>query len=515
MTVGRSTIDHLPTGRGSGIVFETASVRADGGFNATIGQSGLPLTLIVGAIAVLVLLGIGITVVRSGSLDRVFGSTDTPGREPADSEPADTGVATTDAATTATTDTAADAATTVGTSADTGSADTLSTRTLDRLEPIVPAAVDRARSQPSVEWSTSELRYELEDAIAAGRLDPAVSSPFDGSYEIVNLPEEYRELRLPVSGETIHIAELESVARETVANDPPRDVARTIAAIDGHCRRIESYIREEETAFVAAYEPIEETVRDIRELTDRFEGAFGTRLAEFVVEGRHDALSGIVDIEHRLADARRFLHRAAFDDAMRTLDSTARTADDLLTVVDFFGGVVGTIDHGGGQVPIPDAVPLAVVSDLAPLAEQQYDATVERSDRTLVVATASTTDCGSPEPTTESLDPKSASGSSTYEQVTPEAIADEVLFLFRELDAGTDSTRVECQTEQLPDAVGRPEVLAEVVSFCHRQPDVVDTVALQDDAPPGFLEIEFADHTGRKSGLETLRDRYATTYSGA
>lgn len=514
MIVGRSRIDHAPI-EWSRIVFETASVRADGSFAATVGQSGLPLTVVLGVIAVLVVVGIGVTVVRLGGLT-TSGSTDRSGGEPTEPEPADTAPSTGESADTASTvGESVDAAPATGDSVGAGATDTLSEQTLDRLESVVPAAVGRARSQPSVEWSTSDLRGEIEDAIAAGRLDPAVSSPFDGSYEIVNLPKQYRELTLPVSGETVHIADLESVARETVATDPPRDVARTIAAIDDHCQRIESHIEDRQAAFLDEYHAIEETVQDVRELTDRFDGSFGSRLSEFVIEGRHEALSGIVDIERRLADARRDLHRAAFDDAMRSLESTAQTADELLMAVDFLGGVVGTIDHGGGRVPIPDAIPTAVLSDLVPLVEQQHDATLEITDGTLVVTVTPTADSSDPEPTTESFEPEPDPEPSTHEQVTPEAVADEVLFLFRELDADTDTTVVECQTEQLPAAVGRPEILSEVVSFCHRQPDIVETVTLQDDAPPGFLEIEFTDRAGGENGLETLRDRYATKHGSS
>lgn len=498
MTVGRSIIDHLLFGEWSRIVFETTPTKAGGGLGGTVGQSGLPLSVVVGLLGVLVVFGVGVTVVRTGVLDSVFGSTDTPVAE--STEPATTAGDPVDA-------------TTPDESAAETTADTLSAQTLDRFESVVPAAASRARSQSAIEWSNSDLRHEIEDAIADGRLDPAVSSPFDASYEIVNLPQQYRELTLPVSGESVHISELEAVARESVANDPPRDVARTVSAIHDHCQRIESHIQTQETAFIDAYRPVEETVQDIRELTDRFEGAFGNRLSEFVIDGRHEQLPGIVDIEQQLADGRRFLHRTAFDDAMRTLDTAVQTADDLLMTVDFLGGVVGTIDHGGGRVPIPESVPRAVLSDLLELAEQQYDATLEITDQALVVTETPTTDSSS-ESTTESFEPETDFEPSPHEQVTPEAVADEVLFLFRELTT-TSHNVAECQTEQLPDSVARPEILSQIVSFCRRQPDVVDAVDLQEGAPPGFLEIEFTDRVDGDDGLETLRDRYATQHGGA
>jgi len=476
-----------------------------GQITPVVGQSGLTLA-VVGAIGLLVVVGVGITVVRRSGQETVSDSTAT--------EPTNTASdAATEPAETQTVDRSHDA--------DTGSGATqLSDRTLDRLESVVPTAVSRARNQHSLDWPTSELRSELEDAITAGRLDPGVSSSFDESYDIVNLPSQYRELTLPVSGETIHIADIETVARETVSNDPPRDVARTIAALDDHCEQIESHIEQQESTFLDAYNQVEATLDDIRELTDRFDGAFGSRLTEFVIESRHDNLSGVVEIERRLVDARRLLHRAAFDEAMRTVENAAEMADNLLVTAEFVGGVVGTIDHGGGTVPVPDSVQTTVLADLVPLAEQQYDSSIELTDQELVITVAQTAgkrDSGQ----SEVFDPANDSGTtndsgrSTHEHVSPEAVADEVLFLFRELDTDTTHDVVEYQTEQLPTSISRPEVLTTVVSFCSRQPDIVDTVELQDNAPPGFLEIEFTDRVDAQTGLETLRERYASQHGKA
>jgi len=479
-----------------------------GKVDPVVGQSGLTLVVVV-VIGLLVVVGVGITVVRRRRQETVLDSTsieppeDTSdtAREPTEIQPVDS-----------------------PNSADTAGADDratqLSDRTLDRLESVVPAAVSRARNQHAIDWSTSELRSELEEAITAGRLDPAVNSSFGVPYELVNLPSQYRELTLPVSGETVHIADMGTVARDTVANDPPQDVARTIAALDDHCERIESHIEQQESAFLDTHNPVEATLDDIRGLADRFDGTFGSRLTEFVVESRHDDLSGVVDIERRLVDARQSLHQAAFDDAMRTVETAAQMSDDLLVTAEFVGGVVGTIDHGGGTVPIPESVPTMVLGDLVPLTEQQYDCSIELVDQELVI-TATHTTTGRNSTPSESFDPVDDSGAtndsgrSTRDHVRPEAIADEVLFLFRELDTNTTRGVVEYQTEHLPTAISRPEVLNVVVSFCTRQSDIVETVELQDDAPPGFLEIEFTDRVSATTGLETLHERYATQHGNS
>lgn len=474
-----------------------------------IGQSGLTLA-VVGVVGFLVVVGVGITVVRRGKQKMIPDQTTT--------EPRDTA---TDA-----TKKLAETTTSAETSSTGKESIQLSDRTLNRLEPIAPTAVSRARKQQAIDWSKSELRSEIEEKIIAGRLDPSFSSSFGDHYDVVNLPSQYRELKLPVSGETVHVANIDKVARETVANDPPQDVARTVAAIDDHCQQIRSYIDQQELAFLDDHNPVGATLDDIRELTNRFEGSFGNRLTEFTIESRHDDLAGVVEIERRLVDARRLLHQAAFDDAMRTVENAAQMADDLLVTTEFVGGVVGTIDHGSGTVPIPDSVPKTVLADLVPLAKQQYNCSISITDQELVITTTQMDGEHDSDPSESfvSVDNSGAtrdsgttntSDRSANEYVRPEAITDEVLFLFRELDTNSTHSIVEYQTEQLPDSIGRPEVLRTVVSFCTRQSDIVDTVKLQDDAPPGFLEIEFTDSVNAKVGVETLHERYISQYGSA
>ncbi len=471
-----------------------------------VGQSELTL-VVIGIVGFLVVVGIGVTVVRRGKQDGNIESTTTV-----------TSDTKTEAASKSLDSHAADLSPS-GSGNDTGEiSKPLGDQTLDRLESVVPAAVSRARDQSSIDWETSDLRYELEDAITAGRLDPTVNSSFGEEYEVVNLPSRYREVTLPVSGETIHISNVGAVARETVSNDPPRDVARTISAIDDHCQQINSYINKQESEFVEAYSSVNTTLDDIRQLTDRFEGSFGSRLVEFLIEGRHEDLSSVVEVERCLADAQRILHRASFDDAMRQLENSAQTADELLMAVEFFGGLIGTIDHGGGTVPVPDCVPKTMLAELIPLVEQQYGSTLELTDQKLVVtATPTSSDntldsSESFEHTDNSEQSNDGYGQSPRESVRLDAVADEVLFLFRELETNTSQDTVECQTEQLPTAISRPEILAAIVSFCNRQPDIVDSVELQKNAPPGFLEINFTNRVNAKTGLETLHERYASQH---
>ena len=411
----------------------------------------------------------------------------------------------------------------------------IGTRTLDRLEPIVGTAVRDTRdrlprghdaSPAMLDRIERELRTGVKDAIGEGRFDPSVTSPLGGVYDVVNLPGQYRELVLPSSGETVHVAEFERVAREALDQQHLRDAVRSVAAIHEHCRDVESYIRRHEEPYLTDRADIEKTLSDTGEIVGRFDGPLGERLTDLVVDGRHETLDGVVDIERRLDAADLSLHRCAFDDAMRTLHDARDAADDLLMVVDFLGGVTGTIDHGSGRVTVPDDVPIDVVEELVPLFGRQYDIDIEIDNQELIV-----TDCGaartphetdrSGPSTDERLDEtlstreidrptqhSSAETQSSHEQFTPDAVADEILFILREFDPQGDGDVVECQTERLPDAVARPAVLEPLTTFCRRQTDLVETVTLQAGAPPGFLEIEFREGTSVSSGLNALRDRF-------
>ncbi len=390
--------------------------------------------------------------------------------------------------------------------------------TIERIEEIAPSAVSRVRSRLPLDGSGTrqdvdaierDLRNGIEDAIAQGKFDPSVESRYDGEYEIVNLTSEYREVTLPNSQETLHITEIEAAASDTV-DDDFRNATRTLSMLYEHCREIETYIGRHEDSFADQYDDIEQTLEDVRSLTERLEDSLNERVGEFVIEGRHGSVTGAVEIERELEAARDALHDCSFEDATRQLDSTERDADELLVTVDFLGGLVGTVEHGEGRVDIPSAVPVAFVSEVIPLIEEAYDASTTVENQTVVVEESSEkteSDGTTGRASTEPAD-RDAEKSESRSRVAPEDVADEILFVLRELD-GDDGNRVECQTEGLPESIVSPEVLAELATFCRRQTDLVDDVKLQEDAPPGFFEVEFSDRMNARDGLETLRERFA------
>ncbi|MDB2226033.1 hypothetical protein [Halorubrum ezzemoulense] len=427
--------------------------------------------------------------------------------------------------------------------------DRIGDRTLDRLEPVTPDAVSQVRDRlplgrnaaPSaVDAIERDLRQAIEGALDEGLFDPTVTSPLGGTYDIVNLPSRFRELTVPPQGETVHVADLEGVVRDALSGRDLHEVARTVAAVHEHYQEIESHIRRREGSFLETRREAEHTLEDIRVMTDRFDGALADRVREFVVDGRHEALLGVRDIERRIDTADRSFHACAFNDANRAIRDAERAGDDLLMAVDFLGGVTGTIDHGSGRVKVPERVDDAFVADLVPILEQQYTVGIELDADEIVVSGGEPSQSGGrgsapsgggggsrPAGGGSGSEPEASgppsSGDSTgssrergggREQLTPDAVADEILFVLRELDDRGGNGAVECQTELLPEAVARREVLEPLATFCRRQTDLVASVTLQENAPPGFFEIEFAEGTTASAGISSLRKRFTKRHGG-
>lgn len=516
----------------------------------TVGiAGGSNTTLLAGVVGIAVLLAAAAGTLiayrrRSGSSDEALGGARDTDASPGDSSPTGdvgSGVATAGAgeATATGETTATSGRTKQAVTSDDASAvfdERIGDHTLDRLEPVTPDAVRRVRDRlprdqhvapDAIDGMERDLRQAVAHALDTGEFDPTVTSPLGGSYTVVNLPERFRELTVPFEDESIHIADLEAVVRDALDTRSLPEASRTVAAVHEHCHDVESHVRGREESYLDERREVERTLADVREMTDRFDGPLADRVREFVVDGRHEALPGVRDLERRLEDADRSLHACEFDDADRTVSDARRGGDDLLMAVDFLGGVTGTIDHGNGRIEIPDGVAEAFAADLVPVLDQQYSVDVEVEGGDIVVGGGETVrsgngrssqsdDRGATSAGTSSGSSLSAgspnaadrSDSGGREQLTPDAVADEILFVFRELGGRGENGVVECQTERLPDAVARAEVLDPLARFCRRQTDLVESVTLQENAPPGFFEIEFRSGTTASAGIDTLRQRF-------
>lgn len=393
--------------------------------------------------------------------------------------------------------------------------------TLDRLEGIAPDAVRRARENvgQGSESVETELYRGIENALADGWFDMATASRYGERYEIVNLPSRLRELDLPTVGGRCHVGELERHVRDWIDDEgiSIRDIAFAIETIDEHRSDIESHVREREEKFAHILEEIESDLESVRTVTAELEGTVGERTRMLAVENRHSEFDGVGTIEHEIAEAKSDLHACAFNEATQRLRDLRSESEALLTAVDFLRSLLGGIEHGQQSARIPNAIAKQLYVELDLLLEQQYGVTLSVEDERILIEDTEDDTCqpGGPESSPAGTpNHQGGSGRSAPGTVKPGELTDEILYTLRELKRERSGENVvEYQTENLPSSIADPGVLEALVRFCRRQSDIVDQVTLQENAPPGFLEIRFADGTTVADGIDELISRFLDRYS--
>ena len=395
--------------------------------------------------------------------------------------------------------------------------------TLDRIDRTAPDAVRRVREQQfdeeTVEGVETTLYRGIEDAIADGTLDPSVGSKYGEQYEIVNLPGRFREIDLPIVGGRVHVREVETQLRVWIEDDeiPIREVAYAVEAILDHRDDIERHVRNREEEFEELRSDIESDIESIRSVTTGLEGSIGERTRMLVLEDRHGGFDGVGEIESRVSEAKSKLHRCAFGEATGQLRTIRSDTDDLLTAVDFVRSLVGGIEHGQRSARIPNSTTDRLYTELKPLLEQQYDVALSIGDGRVSIETDGSNGRRNRTISTaeKESDPTDADRHAR-DRVEPGEAADEILYVLRELKrTRTVGETIEYQTEQLPDSVASHGLLEALVVFCRRQTDIVAEVTLQEDAPPGFLELRFTETTESTSGIDELIDRFIDRYGSA
>jgi len=384
--------------------------------------------------------------------------------------------------------------------------------TLERLEPLVPETVSRLRnSDDSSDGDGTHLLHRgIEEAVASGKLSMTVVSTYGTEYELVNLPTKFREVELSVPEGRYHIGTIEGQVNAWL-DDESTSIRELSFAIEGILEQqaaIEQYVSNHEREFEDRYGSIEGDVESVRAVADQLDGTVGERAQQLVLENRHSEFDGITAITAGLGEAKRALHRCAFDDAMTRLAEQERTVDGLLTAVDFLRSLMGGIEHGQTSVRLPGGKTEQLYTELEGLLEEQYEVELAIVGDSIVVEGSETdgnSDDGGQSSVEAAADRTDNEPGESVDTVSPATAADEILFIFRELKRGNSSGEtVEYQTEQLPEAIGRSDVLAALAKFCRRQSTVVSSVTVQDGAPPGFIQIEFADGTEPAAGLESL-----------
>jgi hypothetical protein len=393
--------------------------------------------------------------------------------------------------------------------------------TLQRLEPIVPEAVETVRN-----WSDrtesgqprQRLYAAVKDTIDHDQLDMSHSSVYGESYEIVNLPTHLRDIQLTSFSGQHHVQGIEGSVRDWIADDdiPLQDLSIALDEITDHKVDIADYIQTREAKFEENVKEITEALDDATAIANQIDGQLGERFRMLVVENRDPQVTGVRGVESGIEDAKADLHRCAFDKAIRQIRDCKRDAENLLVAVDFFRSFIGGIEHGQRSVDLPNETAAQLCFQLTDLLEKEYGVEISKEDGQLLID-GSHIENESEQSVNKSTGQREAvnitDSESDVRNVHPEEVTDEILYIFRDLKQkeATGNT-IEIQTELLPDSVGQPSVLQELVSFCQRRSDVVKTVTFQDGAPPGFLEIQFVETTTVEGGLESLANAFADRY---
>lgn len=404
------------------------------------------------------------------------------------------------------------------------STESISQSTLDRLDRLAPDAVDRVEAQQAGGTGiTAEQKRELyrgiEDAIADGKLDMNVTSRYGTAYEIVNLPSHLREIEFSMFEGRYHVHDIEDQILAWVDDDTSlRELSFAVDEAIDHRSSIERYIDKRESEFQTLVSEIESDITPVRNLCEQLGDGIGDRIRTLVVESRHSEFDGITTIEADIETAKTDLHTCSFDDAVDHLRELQTRTNELLTAVEFVRSLTGGIEHGQQSARIPNETARELYVELEGLLARTYDVSLSVENNRVMISqtkssdTSKDRDTSTSPPTTEPTT-ETTTETTTRQTVSPDAVTDEILYIFRELRNGTVSgNSVEYQTENLPESIAQPDVLQELASFCRRHSETVESVTLQDGAPPGFLEIQFVENTTVDAGLDRLRDVFTDRY---
>ena len=369
-----------------------------------------------------------------------------------------------------------------------------------------------------------EIETDLRERVAT-RLreeygDVSVESSFGGSYRLVNLPTQYRELELPGADGPVHIDRLGETLTDIAHEAQITTLGETAERVERELGRIRSYLDREEQRTREAIETTEENLTTVERRLDDDRLTFDDRLDAILREGRTEASPGITGIRRQVEDAKRSLHDCDFESAARTAQRAADDSSTLTLVVEFAGGLSSAVAGGRESVGVPDGAPDDVVDSLASAAETAHEGVqISRTGGRLQIQQPGTADATvsepeEPEPDTTSETSETGGGPTT--SVAPaESVVDEVLYVLRELasESDADDRFFQYSLESLPDSLATPDVLVNVRRVTQRQSDLFDDVTLQSPEPPGFIEFTAADDTNVHDALETTHQRFRDQYT--
>lgn len=442
-----------------------------------------------------------------------------------------------------------------------GSADRLRTEAAS-----LRSRVEELDPEGEVERIDDELRDRVASGVRTTYGTIQCWSRYDRSYELVNLPARFREVDVAALDASVHLDRVDEALLERIERGADIEtIAAAVADVEEHLERVNEHVAEREASFAEIAEAAESDVETVRDKVGEFDGAVGDRLEELAVEGRREDEPGVADVEDRLEEGRDALHDCRFDEAERAAEAAAADAAALVTLVEFAWSVVGTVDHGGDRVSLPRGVDPALVEELRPAFASEYGAALRVEGDAVRVDYEGTSggeqvagaagagdpggrstgdDAGGPAAGRDSggrsgagdaagrtaandratdageggpagPDASDSQPGEAGDSARPEEIIDSVLFVLRELKTAgreTDDDRAELQTDDLPETVASPAVLAQLERFGQRQTDVVESLEVQENAPPGFVELVPKQGTSVERAIDALHERYQEQY---
>lgn len=389
----------------------------------------------------------------------------------------------------------------------------------DRLRAEASSLRGRVESldpDAEIERIDGELRDRVTSGVRTTYGTVQCWSRYERSYRVVNLPGRFREIDIAAFDATVHLDRIDEAFIERIDEGVElQTVADALGEVDDHVGRIESYVTDREAAFAEKADDAESALETVEAKVDRFDGRVADRLSELVLDGRHEELPSVRTVRDHLDEGRDALHDCRFDEAERTAEDAVADASELVTFVEFLWSVVGTVEHGGERVSLPNRVDPSAVEDLGPAFEREHGVEVRVADDAVHLTYSDTAVETDGEPDAERRTKRERKSDGRAESARPEEIIDSVLFVFRELKAAgreTGNDRAELQTDNLPDSVVTPAVLTQIERFGQRQTDALESIEVQENAPPGFVEIVPKDGMTVERAMDALHERYREQY---
>lgn len=368
------------------------------------------------------------------------------------------------------------------------------------FDSIISEPIDKFTPVNRNKLQTGELRQLINKEISSGALNPSHTSNFGEEYHIVNLPADYRELQIPYKNQSIYISNLTEEIKTILDKENPEVVARNLDTIYNHINDIRSFLKDRESQFLEKHNQIESSTEYIRNTPENYTGKIRNAIINFFIESRKESVEGIVDIERDITKSKDMFHKCEFNEAENLLDECLIKVDIIIVNLDLATAIIGTLEHGGGEIKIPEEASQKFLEVLINAVDSDKNTELYIDKGVIHI-------------NPEDVEEEEKSTITKKTSIDTSDVADEVVYLFKEIEGEEEESYLEKQTNDLPDIVCSQDILYEFESFCSRQTDIVSEVNVQENSPPGFISIKFIENLDSRSGMDELLKRASEEYN--